>query len=120
MVENRATYATRQRDSLSQRDSPITRSVTKQSVSTFTYQSDEHGREQCEHERLQECDEQLEHHDAECGGQRYWCDEPAAEREDEADERKHDDVAGRHVREKSNRECQWLGELARELEGREQ
>src|SRR4051812_3062123 len=63
-------------------------------VGALADQTDEHAGEQREDERLQECDEDLEHADGNAHEQRRGRNEPASEREDQTDEREQYHVAG--------------------------
>jgi hypothetical protein len=53
-----------------------------------------------------------------CHDERPARHRPALEREDQSDEREHDDVARRHVREQTHRERERLGELSEQLDRR--
>src|SRR5580765_1631925 len=82
------------------------------SVRTLANQSNEYAGQKREDERLQKCDEQFENRDAEGHENRHGHKEPASESENEADERKQDDVPGGHVGEETDRQRERLGELS--------
>ncbi len=77
----------------------------------FADLADEDRCQQREDERLKERNEDFEDTNGDCHGDRRWYDIVRAEREDQADEGEEHHVAGGHVGEETDRECERLREL---------